>query len=490
MTHAEGMTHRETAEKYIQEPEGFHPKGYLAGELKKFDAHNPDDWTLHRGRYEDALEELKQAISIDGEDKLSHEILANLLVTLGRYEEALPHYQKAAVFGEPTAIHLNLGALYERLGERHKTFDHYRWAAHRIEFSILAAFLLAFPISELKEDPELTLPRIRRWVEEYLDREIPEKDNKPDTSGNPWQQIKRYLGIRPPCPLCGNRDIVYFQTDAINHRQLRQCRTCRIIYVENPPNFQEIQSWYGDRYFEPSLEPARKILTLWKESLAQENPEQIFHPTGKQFSLVFQWLESLGLKEFEDQSGESRKMLDLGCATAGLMAEFITRGWQAQGVEVSPSAVRFDQEMGFDVRQGTLEEAHFKNNSFELITLTHVIEHLENPFATIQEAARLLKPGGKLFIRTPNSESLPRLLAGVPWFSDHDHLFFFGNRSLTHLLEKCNFRVVGVKSYLGIDIETYRGYWVEHRLNDLIRARINRAEVGDVILMYAEYTGN
>jgi 2-polyprenyl-3-methyl-5-hydroxy-6-metoxy-1,4-benzoquinol methylase len=490
MTHAEAITHRERAEKLIREPEPFHINGYLAGELQKFDAGEPGDWTLHRGRYEEALEEIKQAVSIDGEDKLSQEILANLLVTLGRYEEALPHYQKTAQFKESSAIHLNIAALYEKLGEPHKAFDHYRCAAQNEDLCILAAFLQAFSDSELTADPGLTLPRVRRWIEEYLDRDTPVKDNSPQATASPWQQLKNWLGIRPACPCCGDNKTIFFKTDAINHRQLRQCQNCKIIYVERPPDFQEIQSWYGDRYFEPSLEPAKKILALWQESLKQDNPGLIFHPTGKQFSLVFQWLESLGLKEFEQKLGNGKKMLDLGCATSGLMAEFITRGWKAQGVELSPSAVKFDQQMGFDVLQGTIEDAHFNPNSFDLITLTHVIEHLPDPLATLKEAARILKPSGKLFIRTPNAESLPRLLAGTPWFGDHDHLFFFGNRSLANLLEKCKFRVIGVKSYLGIDIETYRGYWDNHRLNDLIRARINRAEAGDVILIYAEYTGN
>src|SRR5208283_5040360 len=141
--------------------------------------------------------------------------------------------------------------------------------------------------------------------------------------------------------------------------------------------------------------------------------------------------------------------------------------------------------MGFDVIQGTVENGKFLNGYFDLVTMTHVIEHLPTPVATLKEISRILKPGGFLFIRTPNAESLPRLVTEKKWFEDHDHLFFFGNRSLNSLLNKCNFMELGVKCYVGIDIETYREVWDRYRLNELIRARINQADLGDVILLFA-----
>ncbi len=473
-------SHLEKALQLIREPEPFSVNGYLAEELVKFDYRDALAWTLHRGQYEEALKELELAIRTQPVSVEANEYMGYLLVTLRKYQEALPYYNKASKYGEQTPVQLNIGALLEHLGERDKTFEYYRGVAHNPELSILAGFLLAFPETELSPGGKDLHNRLRDWLNQTLDREIPEKEEP--TAQSPLELIKSKFTGLAKCPLCGNKEAGLFYEDRTNQRKIRRCLNCKIIYVWPQPTFTEVKTWYGKRYFEHSLEQGRKILDLWKKSI--DNGTHNFHPTGKQFSLIFQWLESLGLKEFEE-SLKTKRMLDIGCATGGLLAEFISRGWEATGVELSESAVKFDRRMGFDVIQGTVEDGKFPDGHFDLVTMTHVIEHLPNPTATLKEISRILKPGGFLFIRTPNAESLPRLITGKKWFEDHDHLFFFGNRSLNSLLNKCNFMELGVKCYVGIDIETYREVWDRYRLNDLIRARINRADLGDVILLFA-----
>lgn len=479
-------SHLEKALILINEPAPFNRIEYLTEELAKFDYRDPFVWTLHKGRYKEAIQELELVLKENPKSIDANEYMGNLLVTLGRYSEALDYYQEAVSYGAETSIQLNIGALYEYLGERHKCFDHYRWAAHNPNLSLLSEFLLAFPYSELKIADNTLLEKIRNWINQYLDKEVPVKE-EPSVQ-NPFKYIKRKITREGKCPLCGSMDSRLFYDDQTNHRKIRQCRECKLIYVSPQPNFSDIESWYGKQYFESSFEGANRQLGLWKQTY--ENQEPIFHPTGRQFSLIFQWLESLGLKKVESKLSDKLRMLDIGCATCGLMAEFITRGWDAYGVELSESAVHFDKEMGFNVIQGTVENSKFPDNYFDIITMTHVIEHLADPSATLKEVGRILRNKGKLVIRTPNCESLPRLIAGKEWFGDHDHLFFFGNGTLEAILKKCNFRIIGIKSYVGIDIETYCVKWNQLRLNDLIRARINQAELGDVILVYAEYQGD
>ncbi len=461
------------------EPEPFSETGYLSSHLAKFNFQNPLDWTLFRGRYEEALEVLHEGLTLHPEDPDLNILTGNLRVTLGQYSEALSHYLKVAPFGEPSPLHLNIGVLHEMMGDRHKCFDHYRWAAHDPELSLLASYLLAFPGSEFSSNPDI-IEKIRDWLNNALDRQPVQKEST--THQSPLDILRGLWKGKPSCPLCGNKETRLLLKDSANQdRPVRICQNCHIPYVYPQPEFQEVESWYGNQYFAASLDPARDIFRRWKDSM--KSGGDLFLPTGKQFSLVFQWLESTGLSDLEQK--KPRKMLDVGCATGGLIAEFISRGWEADGVELSPSAVGFCQEMGFSVQQGTLDTLHFPAQSYDLVTLTHVIEHLPDTRKTLTEACRLLKPGGGLFIRTPNSESLPRLLAGDPWFSDHDHLFFFGNRSITSLLESCGFRVIEIKSYVGIDIETWRHTWDRLRLNDLVRSRINQGNIGDVLLLFA-----
>ncbi|MDI6784541.1 MAG: class I SAM-dependent methyltransferase, partial [bacterium] len=194
----------------------------------------------------------------------------------------------------------------------------------------------------------------------------------------------------------------------------------------------------------------------------------------------------LGLKDYELELGAHRKMLDIGCATCGLMAEMVNRGWNTEGIELTPEIIEFDKKLGFEVVQGPVEQVKYPDAEFGLITITHVIEHLPNPKRTLQEVSRILTPQGKLLIRTPNCESIPQLIAGKEWFSDPDHLFFFGARTLKKILEDTGFRIIGMKNYVGIDMETYSEKWNTLGLNDIIRARFNHCNLGDVALVYAE----
>ena len=472
---------------FLYEPERFDVSGYLASELAKFDFRDPFAWRFQKGNYLKATQALEIVLQENPGHCLANELMANLLVILGDYTSAPPFYLKSFNPGDNSSVQLNLGALYEYLGKPEKSPDYYKSAFSNSALKLLASFMERFPWADIKDKPA-TLQEMRTWLSEQLDNLAPDKEPASVITSSPLDILKNLIKSKPACPVCHSTQTRFLFRDDINDRNIRHCSGCKVYYVYPQPTKEKISSWYGEKYFEPSMQAAVQNLDYWEKSMLEK--KDIFHPTGKQFSLIFQWLESLGLKELEQTHNGTLKMLDVGCATAGLMAEFQTRGWETHGVELSRDAVEFDQSRGFNVQPGTLESAHYPEQSFDLITLTHVIEHLPDPLGTLTEIARVLKPGGKLFIRTPNAESLPALIFGKPWFSDHDHLFFFGNRSLTHLLQKCNFRVVGLKSYLGVDIETYNPQWRELRLNDLLRARINQANLGDVILLYAQYEGN
>src|SRR3972149_1107077 len=106
-------SHLEKAIRLIREPEPFDIKGYLKEELAKFNYWDPLAWILHRGRYEEALNELKMELNQNSDSPDANEIMANLLVTLGKYEESIPYYLKSIKRGSSTSDHLNIGVVYE-----------------------------------------------------------------------------------------------------------------------------------------------------------------------------------------------------------------------------------------------------------------------------------------------------------------------------------------------------------------------------------------
>ncbi|MCX6135045.1 MAG: class I SAM-dependent methyltransferase [Ignavibacteriales bacterium] len=132
------------------------------------------------------------------------------------------------------------------------------------------------------------------------------------------------------------------------------------------------------------------------------------------------------------------RLLDVGCGDGSFLARMKHLGWDVMGVEPDPRAARKTQEeLGIPVFNGTLTEAGFDSRSFDAITLTHVIEHVEEPGSLLRECHRILKPTGKLSIATPNIESFGHRMFGAAWreLDPPRHLHLLSLKTLAALVE-------------------------------------------------------
>lgn len=98
---------------------------------------------------------------------------------------------------------------------------------------------------------------------------------------------------------------------------------------------------------------------------------------------------------------------------------------------------------GLEIHHGVLEDVRLPEETFDVITMQHAIEHLPNPARTLRCAYRLLRPGGRLVVVTPNVNSLARRLFSRHWASwdPPRHLFLFSNRTLRRALSEAGFNV-------------------------------------------------
>jgi SAM-dependent methyltransferase len=116
------------------------------------------------------------------------------------------------------------------------------------------------------------------------------------------------------------------------------------------------------------------------------------------------------------------------------------------GVEISPAADFARERLGLDVRRGTLGEAHFEAGRFRAVTLHNVLEHVHDPRRLLEEAHRILAPGGWLVVQAPNKASLQARLFGKRWAAVDipRDLYYYAPALLGRLLAAAGFEVCQV----------------------------------------------
>src|SRR5688500_7389092 len=147
---------------------------------------------------------------------------------------------------------------------------------------------------------------------------------------------------------------------------------------------------------------------------------QAYYGSGRRFPHVVEWLLDM-LYDFRARTigagREPGKVLDIGCGRGLLLNKFRERGWDPQGTELSEEAATYARDrLNLPVTTDTLEDARFANDQFDLVILWHVLEHVPDPRATLEEIGRVLKPGGTLLVAVPNFGSLEARSAGPGWF--------------------------------------------------------------------------
>jgi len=144
---------------------------------------------------------------------------------------------------------------------------------------------------------------------------------------------------------------------------------------------------------------------------------------------------------------QNMNMLDVGCSSGSVLQVAQMIGVQhLHGVEPAPLAAKSAQELGFDVFSGYLEDAHYASESYELVTMFEVIEHLPDPIPILQEIHRILKPNGILLIGTGNTASWTATILRDKWeyFSiaqNGGHISFFNPKSMARLAKTTGFHL-------------------------------------------------
>ena len=151
--------------------------------------------------------------------------------------------------------------------------------------------------------------------------------------------------------------------------------------------------------------------------------------------------------------------LDVGCSTGFVVEAGKDAGWDAVGIELNPSAVRFGKKRGLEIIEGDLSHKDLKSRKFDVISLFDVLEHIVDPKKIIQDCMNMLNDDGIIFLYLPNWDSAIVGLLGekahIIWPTEH--LNYWSPETISKFFEVMNMKVEFLVTE-GLDIIDYTWY--------------------------------
>lgn len=135
------------------------------------------------------------------------------------------------------------------------------------------------------------------------------------------------------------------------------------------------------------------------------------------------------------------RVLDIGCGNGGLLQALRERGFSAlAGMDPSQACVAHLQAHGLTAFQGWLGELPPVEDQFDLVILSHVLEHLLAPRHALSSLRNLLTPAGRIYVETPDADRYAEF-PSVPWYYfDSEHINHFDRASLDNLARASGFK--------------------------------------------------
>ncbi len=146
-----------------------------------------------------------------------------------------------------------------------------------------------------------------------------------------------------------------------------------------------------------------------------------------------------------------KRMVDVGCGACQMSRVARDLGWDVTALDAVPSNLDHARSFGFEAVQADFNAPlPLPSAMFDYAMMIEVIEHIVNAELLIKEVARILKPGGRLLMTTPNNAYYRRrirALQGKPPDDEGYHFRFFVKRRLVDAFERCGFRIERTGSF-------------------------------------------
>jgi SAM-dependent methyltransferase len=242
-----------------------------------------------------------------------------------------------------------------------------------------------------------------------------------------------------------------------------RCRSsdCGLLWLDPRPITEDLAQLYANYFTHEAPRPDDRSTAL-RAAVRREIQQRLLGYPARSGTLaralgavlrLVPWYRASALRELcWLPARESGLLLDVGCGNGEPARRFVEAGWTAVGIDTDAEAVTAARQAGLDARVGTLKAQRFPDAHFDLILMSHVIEHLADPLDDLKECRRVLKPSGSIVIATPNALGLNHRIFGRHWpgLDAPRHLQIFAPKSLTRVLASCGFEAIRVRTHAGI----------------------------------------
>lgn len=243
----------------------------------------------------------------------------------------------------------------------------------------------------------------------------------------------RYLDIplaEAACEFCGParselltsaRD---YETDFGNVFSVRRCTSCGLLFTSPRPSMEDLfKHFYADSYV-------------------------CYRSDGVVTRLREHYLNASRYRRLKRLVPPKVRFLDVGCSY-GAFIQFLDSAtdWEVYGCEPQPEMADTARRQGLEVETATLVEAGYPDNFFDVVYMSHVLEHVPDVRATIREAIRILRPGGLFITENPDIDAPSRSFFKEAWWGYHlpRHLTHFSKKSMATALSSVGFQVLSSK---------------------------------------------
>ncbi|MDP3238428.1 MAG: class I SAM-dependent methyltransferase [Myxococcales bacterium] len=259
---------------------------------------------------------------------------------------------------------------------------------------------------------------------------------------NDIARLHEHLGrfVKVACPACGGTDS-HFEWEKYKLSYV-SCASCRTIYINPRPPPDVLEHYYKSSenyaYWNDVIFPASEDVRR----------EKLFKPRAERLIDICR-----------RHGGEGGTLLEVGAGFGTFGQEVTKRGFFKRfiAVEPTPDLASTCRKRGLEVLESPIEKVTLPDASVDVIASFEVVEHLFDPSAILQKAARLLKPSGLMVVSVPSCSGFDvQLLCEKSSSVDVEHLNYFSPESLGLLFKRSGFETIEVQTPGKLDAELVR----------------------------------